>query len=212
MILRRLFDHRRTGFYVDVGAHHPLRYSNTYFFYRLGWRGINIEPNPDIALAFRVFRPRDLHVQMGVAEAAGKLTYYRFNDAALNTFDGALARRREQTTAYRVLSTLEVPVERLRTILEEQLPPGTAIDFLSVDVEGLDLAVLRSNDWTRFRPTCVLAEALGVSSVEHLLQSKLARLLRDHGYRFFAKSFNTAFFLDRQWSRPAQRAEMGSAR
>lgn len=203
LILRRLFDGRRAGFYVDVGAHHPLRFSNTYFFYRLGWRGIDIEPDPEIALAFRLFRPRDLYLQAGVAESPGKLTYFRFDDAALNTFDRELARQREQVAGRRALPPLEVPVERLDGILDRLLPPSTVIDFLSVDVEGMDLAVLRSNDWARFRPRCVLAEALSQRSVEHLMQSGLAAFLRDCGYLFFAKSFNSAFFVDTQWQRQA---------
>lgn len=202
MILRRLFDSCRSGFYIDVGAHHPLRFSNTYFFYRLGWSGINIEPNPDFALAFRLFRPRDEHVQEGVAESPGTLTYFRFDDAALNTFDRGLARQREEAAGRARLPPLEVKVERLDAILERLLPPETAIDFLSVDVEGMDLAVLRSNDWGRFRPKCVLVEALAQPSVARLMASELARFLEDRGYRFFAKSFNSAFFVDSQWQRP----------
>lgn len=202
MILRRLFDRRRAGFYVDVGAHHPLRFSNTYFFYRQGWSGINIEPNPEAALPFLFFRPRDLHVQMGVNEAAGMMKYYCFSDAALNTFDSNLAHKREQVSSNRIVDVLEIAVDRLDAILDQRLPAGKQIDFLSVDVEGLDLAVLRSNDWTRFRPRCVLAEALGLSSLAELPVNEIACFLQATGYEFFAKSFNTLFFRDSRWTRP----------
>src|SRR5215207_3271493 len=87
LVLRRLFEERTTGFFVDVGAHHPRRFSNTYLFYRAGWRGINVEPNPDLTPLFARERPRDVTLQLGVSDVPGMLTYFRFNDGALNTFD-----------------------------------------------------------------------------------------------------------------------------
>jgi hypothetical protein len=54
------------GFYIDVGAHHPFRYSNTHMLYRRGWRGINIDPIPGAKIAFDRFRPGDINLEMGV--------------------------------------------------------------------------------------------------------------------------------------------------
>lgn len=195
MILGRIFGERNSGFYVDVGAHHPIRFSNTYLFYRRGWRGLNVEPNPDAASRFRQIRRRDLTLSMGVAEHPGMLTYFCFDDPALNTFDESLSKRRVEETRYRIERTMQVKVERLDAILAAHLRPGTDIDFLSVDVEGLDLSVLRSNDWSRFRPHCVLAEALE-TSLERVSDTDTHRFMKQQGYEMFAKSFNTLFFLD----------------
>ncbi len=90
MILQRILGDKKHGFYVDVGAHHPRRFSNTYLFYRRGWSGINIEPNPEAMNAFQVDRERDINLQFGIAEHAENLTYYFFDEPALNTFDAAL--------------------------------------------------------------------------------------------------------------------------
>lgn len=197
MILYRMFGERRTGFYVDVGAHHPVRFSNTYFFYRRGWHGINLEPNPATAARFRQLRRRDLNLSVGVAEVPSVMNYYCFNEPALNTFDEPLARRRVAETQCRIERTIPIEVKRLDTILARHLPPGTSIDFLSVDVEGLDLSVLRSNDWSRFRPYCVLAEALE-SSIERISGLDLYHYMNQQGYELFAKTFNTLFFTDRR--------------
>lgn len=62
MVLQRIFDGKTNGFYVDVGAHHPFRFSNTYFFYRLGWSGINIEPNPEASDLFQSARRKDINL------------------------------------------------------------------------------------------------------------------------------------------------------
>jgi hypothetical protein len=73
------------------------------------------------------------------------------------------------------------------------LPAGQEIDFLSVDVEGLDLVVLRSNDWARFRPRCVLVEALGVA-LKDVQSSGIYELLSGQSYELIAKTFNTLVF------------------
>jgi FkbM family methyltransferase len=195
-VLLRLLEGRAGGFYVDVGAHHPSRFSNTRLFYERGWHGINIEPSPTAIAAFAAARPRDLNLQLGVAEQAGELIYYVFNDPALNTFDAALKREREAQTTYRVVGTRKVAVERLDAVLERHLPPGQAIDFLSVDVEGYDLQVLRSSDWARFRPGVVLVEALDLR-LEQAAQHPIHAFMSGVRYELVAKTLNTLFYRDR---------------
>lgn len=196
MILRRIFNDKGEGFYVDVGAHHPQRFSNTNYFYQHGWFGINIEPNPEVADAFARDRQRDINLQMGIAEREGMLTYSFFNDPALNTFDSDLAASRERETNYRVIGTKEIPVRRLDAVLTEYMPPERRqIDFMSVDVEGLDMAVLRSNDWEKFRPTHVLAESLD-TSLEKAMQGEMVSYMKARGYELFAKTHNTLIFRD----------------
>jgi FkbM family methyltransferase len=196
LILRRIFSNQSSGFYVDVGAHHPRRFSNTYNFYRCGWIGINIDPNPDSMQAFLSDRGRDINIQCGVGERPGALTYYRFDEAALNTFDADVVKSRLANTRYKLLDNIEVRIERLATLLELHLPAGRTIDFLTIDAEGMDLQVLRSNDWSRFRPRCVLVESLGVS-LEDVLRGDIFLFMRDRGYELFAKTFNTLVFRER---------------
>jgi FkbM family methyltransferase len=193
LVLRRIFEQQQDGFYVDVGAHHPKRFSNTFIFYKSGWRGINIEPNPAVSALFAALRPRDINVQVGISDQPSTLTYYEFDEPALNSFDAGLTRWRQANTPYKVVRESAVPVERLDTVLARLLPAGQAIDFLSVDVEGLDFAVLRSNDWTRFRPKCVLIEALQ-SSLEAAMRGDACVFLQGQGYELFAKTYNSLIF------------------
>jgi len=197
MVLQRIFSGKERGFYVDVGAHHPRRFSNTYFFYRKGWKGINIEPNPGAIHAFQSDRKRDTNLQCGISDRPGKLMYYSFDEPALNTFDQALAKSRIASTPYKLVGTSAIPVERLDAILSKHVPANCVIDFLSIDVEGMDMAVLRSNDWGRFRPHCVLAEVLG-STLASLSGNDVVRFLDDRGYGLYAKSSNTLVFRDRE--------------
>jgi FkbM family methyltransferase len=193
-ILSRLFGYQNKGFYVDVGAHHPSRFSNTYLFYRKGWRGINIDATPGSMAIFSKLRPRDLNVEIGIAEAAGTARFFMFSDPALNTFDETIARTRD-VAPWKLLGSADVPLRPLREVLREQLPRAQSIDFMNVDVEGRDYQVLCSNDWDDFRPRVVLVEIPG-ATVESIATDPSAQLLRSLKYLFFSKTVHTCLFID----------------
>ena len=194
LVAARLLEERAHGFYVDVGAHHPIRHSNTYLLYRRGWRGINIDATPGSMAEFRRRRPRDINVECLVALDPSPQRFYAFNEPALNTASRALAGERPSENAqYRVVSELELRPRTLASLLDEFLPAGKMIDLMSVDVEGFDLDVLRSNDWERYRPALLLVEVLHIGLAE-LDTHDIVRFLRDRGYRPIAKLYNTVVF------------------
>lgn len=193
MILRRMFEGEGSGFYVDVGAHHPFRFSNTCYFHRRGWRGINIDANPAAIDEFRRHRPSDINLCVGIAKASGKLVFHRFNEPALDTFDSQLAAERAALPGCQLVGKREIAVMPLSHILARHLPDGVEIDFLSIDVEGLDLDVLKSNDWRRFRPRILLVEARG-ADISALPDDPACRFMRGVGYVPVAKTVNTVLF------------------
>jgi FkbM family methyltransferase len=195
MIVRRLFEGCRDGFYVDVGAHHPMRYSNTCYFYGRGWRGINIDPDPVAMEMFHTLRPRDVNLTLGISDQPGNLLFHVFNDRALNTFDSELAARRGGLPAYQLIDRREVEVRRLDDVLAEHLPPDQLIHLMSIDAEGYDLKALQSNDWERYRPRCLLVEALR-TTLEALEDSPVHRFMASVRYRLLAKTVNTLIYLD----------------
>lgn len=192
MILRRIFEGKQKGFYVDVGAHHPQRFSNTYFFYVRGWRGINIDAMPGSMELFNAIRPGDINVEAAIASEKREMTYFMFNDPALNSFHEELSRSRDQT-AYRIIDTKTVFTRTLAEVLDEYLAPDQEIDFLSVDVEGLDLEALKSNNWDKYRPYCVLVECVD-HSLEGIEKSDVYEYLKEKNYDLFAKTANTLIF------------------
>ncbi|MBM4230129.1 MAG: FkbM family methyltransferase [Gammaproteobacteria bacterium] len=195
MVLSRIFEKKSNGFYVDVGAHHPKRFSNTYLFYRKGWRGINIDAMPGSMREFKEWRCRDINLELGVAKERGVLDYYVFNEPALNGFSTELSEERNSAeNDYHVREIIKVEVKPLREILAEYLE-GRAIDFLSVDVEGFDLDVLRSNDWSAYRPQIVLAECLKFS-LHNLHRDPVVHFMREQDYDVYSKQVNTVFFED----------------
>jgi len=194
MVLRRLFEHKTCGFYIDVGAHHPFRFSNTYFFYRRNWRGINIDATPGSMNIFRRFRRRDINIEAAVSSRIHQTTYYLFKESALNTFDQQLAEKRMHA-GWQLDGVINIGSRALADLLHENLLDNQHIDFLTIDTEGLDLQVLESNNWEMHRPDCVLVELLNVS-LDELTTSDIYLFMKEVGYHLFAKTVSTAFFLE----------------
>jgi FkbM family methyltransferase len=193
MILRSIFYGRDFGFYVDVGAHHPKRFSNTYFFYKLGWQGINLDPLPGCMDGFRKQRPRDISLELAISDKKEKLTYYLFDEPAFNGFSKNISEERNGKTGCRVVSKLIFETRTLAEILELYLPTNQEIDFLSIDVEGYELKVLRSNDWQRYSPEIVLIEILD-TELSEVANNPVYQFMINQGYRLFAKLVKTYVF------------------
>jgi FkbM family methyltransferase len=200
MILRHLVgSEKRGGFYVDVGAYHPVRSSNTFFFYLQDWRGINVEARPGSKALFDRMRPRDTNLEVGVSTRAGELTYYVIgDDSTMNSFDRDFLEHIGMLGE--VKREIPVPVRPLSDLLAEHLPKGQHIDFMNVDVEGHDIEVLSSNDWNRFRPRFVVVEDDEIDAEK----SEVVRLLRAEGYELCVRNviildkLNSYVFIDRR--------------
>jgi hypothetical protein len=197
-ILARLFEHKKKGFYVDIGAHHPQRFSNTYSFYLKGWRGINVDAMPGSMEAFNVLRPEDINLEIPIANESKTLTYYSYNEPALNTFSQEVHEKRVKSNQlqeqYWIIDELKLDTMPLSEVLHRYLPSGQIIDFMTIDVEGLDYQVLLSNDWSKYKPEVILAEELSTSLESLVEPSSLGNLLKSKGYELFAKTFNTSFY------------------
>ena len=195
---------RRDGWYVDVGAHHPGHFSNTLLFYLRGWRGINIDAQPGSMELFKRLRPKDTNLELGIAASEGERTFYVYNSPEVNTFSTDVATARADLEGLSLLRTVSVPTQPLSKVLSTHMPAGVTIDLMSVDVEGLDLEVLKSNDWTRWRPSLVLAEDLTVVSLSNPDASATVLFMRNMGYVPCAKTRLTLFFAEQSRLRESE--------
>ncbi|MGB3614862.1 MAG: FkbM family methyltransferase [Elainellaceae cyanobacterium] len=200
MILSRLFSSQKEGFYIDIGAHHPQKFSNTYGFYLKGWRGINIDAMPGSMEPFERVRAEDINLEAAIARDSGMLTFYSYNNPVLNTFSKSVHEQRlgnkEFSHLYPVREALQIETHPLVAILEQHLPEDQVIDFMSIDVEGLDYEILSSNDWSRYRPKVVIAEDIDSVSLSSAQNCSVSTLMFGQGYELIAKTVNSLFFLD----------------
>lgn len=182
-----------TGFYVDVGAHAPIDYSNTYALYQRGWRGIAIDPDPDAISAFEQVRPEDKALHLAIGTQPGQVKLHLFSDRSMNTVDEALFTKTLANPRKRHLGDLVVQRQTLAAVLAEHVPAGKTVDFMNIDCEGVDLDVLRSNDWARFHPKLLAVEDLGLD-LERVVDSKIFRYLRPLGYRLVSHLHYTSLY------------------
>ncbi len=179
---------RRPGFYIDVGANHPFRISNTYLLYLNGWRGITLEPLPHLSQKHRRYRPEDWHFNVGAGSREGSMRFYEMTPNVLSTFDEKMMEEYIKTKVGVLASYREIPVRTIASVWKElQLQQG--VDFLSIDCEGSDLDVLHGVDWSVMKP-----KLLSVETVHEEAGGEIHRFLREMGFRVLGvRGCNTLF-------------------
>lgn len=182
--------------YLDIGANHPVLGNNTYYFYLRGSKGVCIEPDPEYHALISKNRGRDVVLQAGIgSEAATEALLYVFPHpySGWNTFseEEAISRRKESGVAF--VKTLKIPLLTINSVIEKHFDPHP--NFISIDVEGMDLAILRSLDFFRFKPEVICAETITFSTRnEETKLDDIADFLRGKGYFVFGDTrINTIF-------------------
>lgn len=192
VILARALSHIDEGFYIDIGAWSPHIDSVTKHFYNLGWKGINVEPNPAAFSEFISERVNDININVAISNKPGLSTLRILENTGLSTLDISVAKTHESSG----VSFREVEVE-CKTLVQifSSIEELTDIHFLKVDVEGYEEKVLLSNDWNRFRPWIVLIEATyPMTRIETYKEPE--KVLLDNDYRFVYEDGLNRFYLD----------------
>lgn len=180
--------------YLDIGAHHPNYLSNTALFYKLGARGINIEPDPLLHSAFLKHRPEDVNLNIGISSSPGVLKFYRMQDSSLSTFSESEARRISAEYGIRIIQTFDVEVKAIDNVLRSQ---QFCPDFLTIDVEGLDIEILNSYDFDSYRPAVICAETISFSlHGDGHKNRELWKLMAQKGYWAYADTYINTIFVD----------------
>jgi len=193
-LLTNHLDSPGSGFFVDAGAFHPRLFSNTQFLKLVGWRGINIDASEEAIALFNAERPEDINICCAVGPTEGELTFFKFAGGAASTCSAEQAQIWQQKMGWQLLGTSRVRVRPLNDIVAEHLPTGQAIDYLNIDLEGLDGAVLRSFDFARYRPKLLTVEMHEADKLALRDDENVAFLLR-HGYRLVAINVVTFVFV-----------------
>lgn len=157
VFIRSLLAGQQQGFYVDIGASHPFRISNTYMLYRMGWSGVTVEPIPALARLHKRWRPRDTLVQAAIGPEAGELQFFEMFPSVLSTLDPVTAEKYVAEGKAEVLRKYPIKVVTPMQLFEEYAA-GRTIDLLSIDIEGLDVRTIREIDFSRVRPRLLCIE------------------------------------------------------
>ena len=181
--LARVFGGQRDGFYIDVGAGHPVADNVSCWFYQKGWRGIIVEPQPDLVALYETIRPRDIRECCVLGRSEGEVTFHAVE--RLHGFSTIVAEFAEKAAGFGAhFVTRKVPMKTLAALCETHAVGE--IDFLKIDVEGAEAEVLAGGDWTRHRPKVIVCEALAPGSLAENWHAFEAFLLaRDYEFVLF---------------------------
>ncbi|NVO02184.1 MAG: FkbM family methyltransferase [Bacteroidetes bacterium] len=192
---------KEKGFYVDIGAYHPVKFSNTYLFYINGWTGINIDANPNSINLFNKKRPKDKNLHIAISDQTNPHTFYIMKNNSNSMSSFSKENIIELGVDQYIAEEIQLAPIRLVDLFEKHLHENQEIDFMSVDVEGYELNVLKSNDWLKYRPNVIIIEQKGLT-LEENAKGKASEFLISKNYCIFAKTLVTRdvcnlFFIDK---------------
>ena len=194
--LERLRVHKSDVYYLDIGSNHPFYLSNTYYFYKNGGKGVCIEPDELLYESFKKKRPRDVCINVGVSTDDKKFAdFYLMTANVLNTFSLDEAEKISDMGTYKIKNSIRVPMQNINEIFEdslERLP-----NFISLDVEGLDLKILETLDFNRYRPSIFCIETLSYSeNGKQEKNQKIIDFMKTKNYSIFADTYVNTIFVD----------------
>lgn len=179
-----------TGFYIDIGTHHPYPFSNTLHFSQKGWQKITIEPTSESANLFNLFSNTGMviNTEQGAKHESSMLYYLKNRKTSGSTIEIA---KKSIATFNTVIKTVNVREKPLAAVLDNNLPAGQTIDFLSLDAAGFDMRALKSIDWTRYIPLFIIIKVnAGIQGGA----APICSFLMQKNYKQVAKTDRAYFF------------------
>ena len=158
LAIDQYIEKKEKGFYLDIGAHHPIHRNNTQLLFNRGWEGINIDVNQFSIDLFNFLRPNDLNLLTAISDQEGEIIfYYQKKFSQLNTTDKKIANENFQGNFKERL----VKCQTIHSVLTHSKYKETKIDFLNIDVEGAEMKVLKTLNFKIYDPKVICIEILG---------------------------------------------------
>ena len=170
---------KEKGFYVDIGAHHPIQRNNTQLLFQKGWEGINIDVNQFSIDLFNFLRPKDSNLQIAVSDKEGEISFfYQKKFSQLNTTDKKIANENFHGN----FQEKKVKCQTIKNILDQSKYKNKKIDFLNIDVEGAEMKILKTLDFTIYDPALICIEILGYRQLNS--EQREMQIKKDKIYEF----------------------------
>ena len=182
--------------YLDIGAADPDMENNTYIFYLAGSHGVLVEPNVFQTERLRSVRPRDTVLVAGIGtQDHAEADFYVMSSSGLNTFDKEQAERLARESEHKIVKVIKMPLLGINRVIAEHFG-GKAPDFLSIDIEGLEYAVLKTLDFAKYRPKVICAETLITNTHRH--NPDTTKLMVENGYEVRGMTFANTLYIDKK--------------
>jgi FkbM family methyltransferase len=185
--------------YLDIGANDPVVCNNTYLFYRKDSKGILIEPDPAFNKVLQKARPKDKVLQAAISDKEGEADFYIFNEPSISTFSKEEATKRQESGTYFIRETRKVQLLTVEKIISNYLN-NIAPHLISLDVEGIDYAVLQAFDFSK-HPVPVWVIETCEYSENHIKPkvTSIIELMKTKGYFIYADTYINTIFVNTEW-------------
>ena len=187
-LIQQIFKSQKKGIYIDIGCGHPIKNNNTYLLNKKGWSGINIDLDVNNIELFKIYRPKDLNICAAISDEIKETDLFFYHSkSALNTIDKKTANYQKA----KVTSVKKIKTTTLNDVLDESIYKWSNIDFLSIDVEGSELSVLKNFNFHKFKPKVIVVEYLDLSlnkleiknlSIQNAMNSEIYKLIISKNY------------------------------
>jgi FkbM family methyltransferase len=158
LAIDQYIEKKEKGFYVDLGAHHPIQRNNTQLLFNRGWHGINVDVNEFSIDLFNFLRPKDLNISTAISDQEGEITfYYQKKFSQLNTTVKKIAQEHFNENFEERL----VRCQSVQKILDHSKYKGVKIDLLNIDLEGAEMKALKTLNFETYDPSVICIEILG---------------------------------------------------
>ena len=188
IFIRRFFKNEIKGFYVDIGCYHPIKGSLTYYLFKKGWKGLNVDLSKVSVDLFKISRPRDYNINAAVTDFDGDTSYYE--SGVINQQNSLISENEKKK--------IKVKAYKLNTLLNDF--KISQVDYLNIDVEGNELKVISSFDFEKFQPKLISIEQ-NVYNSEKLFDDECHKFLSAKGYFLTSKIGVTCIYLDKKYEK-----------
>jgi FkbM family methyltransferase len=184
--------------YLDLGAHHFAYLSNTYFFYQRGSKGVCVEPDPSLFAEIKKRRKRDICLNVGVGVCREEVAdFYILSGGTLSTFSRKEAEIYQSYGTHKIERVIQMPLVGVNEIMDQTFTSGP--NFVSLDIEGLDLQVLRDFDFSRHRPQVFCVETITYTEDNSERKvSGITDLMQMNGYFAYADTYVNTIFVEQE--------------
>ena len=184
ILINRFFRKKNYGFYVDIGCYHPTKGSLTYFLYKKGWRGLNVDLSKISIDLFKLARPKDYNIQAAVTDFDGETQFFE---------NGMINQQNTLENSGTNLKKIKIIAFKLQTLLEKL--NINHIDFLNIDVEGSDYKVISSLNLNKIRPKMICIEE-NRYDIKDIINDTIQNLMNSNDYFLFSRIGVSSIYID----------------
>ena len=193
LFINEFFKDKIDGIYLDIGCFHPVMYSNTCLLYRKGWRGINIDINPTSIDLFNILRPKDINLCTTISETKETFEiYYDDPFSPVNTLDRQFYENLENKTN-KNKKKLFVESKSMNEILNIS-KIDKSIDFINLDVEGMDYKILKNINLNQLKPKLISIETHNVYGLKSKDFESIVKLMKESSFSIYKRVGPTTLF------------------